>query len=130
MTIHQCRAKYEAWLLSDTGSTGSFVQQLMQLLTKLHPTNLLRWILSLFKSGRSDASSSRNRNRQSTQQEAQATGSTTGRQLGASQPVRRRPAESGKVYTVHDTNSQNASDDSDSNTYWNGNSTQFDGKDQ
>ncbi|KAL0050943.1 hypothetical protein WJX82_010740 [Trebouxia sp. C0006] len=64
------------------------------------------------------------------QRQQPASGSATSRETGASKAVKRRNAAPGKIHTVHDAGEGSESDDPDSNKYWNGNSTQFDGNDQ
>ena len=97
----------------------------MQLLGTLNPVTLLRWLTSLFKKPDQDL----HREHQQHQQQP-ASGSATSREAGASQALKRRKAAPGKVHTVHDDGEGTESDDPDSNQYWNGNSTQFDGNDQ
>ena len=104
----------------------------MQLLGTLNPVTLLRWLASLVKNPNQDlhrdsgAATSQQHRRQP------ASGSATSREAGGSQAVKRRNAAPGKVHTVHDAGEgvESESDDPDSNKYWNGNSTQFDGNDQ
>ena len=103
----------------------------MQLLGTLNPVTLLRWLTSLFK--KPDQDLHRDSGAATSQQHRQqhpALGSATSRETGASQALKRRKAAPGKVHTVHDAGEGTESDDPDSNQYWNGNSTQFDGNDQ
>lgn len=110
-------------------SGGTFIEQLTQLLMKLNPMNLVRWILDLLNP-QTPTSKQRKDQAAATQQETQASGSTTSRQTIVSQAAKRRTALPGKVHTVHDAEDESESDDPDGNSYWNGNSTQFDGKDK
>ncbi|DBA79703.1 hypothetical protein WJX77_009871 [Trebouxia sp. C0004] len=112
------------------GSRVGPIAQLMQLLRTLNPVTMLRWLASLFKNPNLDLH--RDSGATTSQQHWQqpASGSATSRDAGASQAVKRRNAAPGKVHTVHDAGDEVESDDPDSNKYWNGNSTQFDGKDQ
>ena len=112
-----------------TGSSGgTFLEQLTQLLMKLNPVNLVRWMVNLLRP-QDLASRQKKDQAENEQQEAQTSGSATGRQNNVSQ-AKRRAAGPGKVHTVHDTEVDSEPDDPDGNSYWNGNSTQFDGQDK
>ena len=101
----------------------------MQLLKRLNPVTLLHWLASLFKNPSQDLH--RDSGAATSQQHRQqpVSGSATSREAGASQTAKRRNAAPGKVHTVHDAG-EGVESDPDSNKYWNGNSTQFDGNDQ
>jgi len=102
----------------------------MQLLGRLTPVTLLHWLASLFRNPSQDLHRDSGAATPQQQRQQPASGSATSREAGASKAVKRRNAAPGKIHTVHDAGEGSESDDPDSNKYWNGNSTQFDGNDQ
>ncbi len=118
------------WSDCVAGSRVSPIAQLMQLLGTLNPVTLLRWLASLFKNRSQDLHRDSGAATSKQHRQQPASGSATSREAGASQAVKRRNAAPGKVHTVHDAGEGFESDDSESNKYWNGNSTQFDENDQ
>ena len=105
------------------------MEQLAQLLTKLNPFKLLRSIVNILRPNRREARQKKDQ-AAAEQRQDRASGSLSSRQSTVSQTAKRKTSKPGKVHTVHDAEGSSESDDPDGNKYWNGNSTQFDGKDK
>lgn len=60
-------------------------------------------------------------------QDIRTSDSVSNQQQSTSQSLRKRTAGPGKVHGIHDSNEDKSNKEPDGNSYWNGNSTQFDG---
>ena len=60
-------------------------------------------------------------------QDNRTSDSVSNQQQPTSQSLRKRTAGPGKVHGIHDSSEDKSNEKPDGNSYWNGNSTQFDG---